>query len=945
MPDVTLIIDGVQVKVPAGTVIVEAARTAGIGIPVFCYHPKLAPVGMCRMCVVEVGTPKLGPDRKPELDAEGKAVIARMPKLQPACTTPVSDGMVVWTESEEVKFAQSGVLEMLLTSHPLDCPVCDKGGECPLQNLTMQWGPGRSRFEYNDKLHFEKPIPLGDLIYLDRERCILCARCVRFQDEIAGDPVLGFDQRGRAWQIISKSNPTFDSKFSGNTTDICPVGALTSADFRFKARVWEVKPSPTVCPHCPVGCNMTLDMRHEDVKRVMPAENELVNEIWICDRGRYGRHFITSKERLTTPLIRRSGGLQPATWEEALSHIAQRLGDIRKSGKALGGIAGPRLPNEDLYVFQKFMREVLGSNNVDHREGGPFDLPFDDLGATLGLASGTNLGELGKGTLVLVVGADPEEEAPVHLLRLKGIANRGGVLATLNVRTTKLDRFASLVARPRVGAEAQVLALLVQQIQEKFPGGIRLNGLEELKGSVRGLKLEDVAATSGVDVATLSALASAIGGAENLVIVYGRDARAAGEPVLAALGNLLLLSGKAGKQGSGLLPILEANNSRGALDMGVRPDRGPGYVALSKAGMTSRQMLEAARAGTLAGLYVAGSDPARQSAAAAEALNAVGFLVVQDIFLTATAKLADVVLPAASFAEREGTFTNAERRVQRFRQARSAEGQSRPDWQILQALAQELNSAPAAAPAGDEQSRRKQKAQQAAVQAGTASTWRYSSPAEIMLEISKTVPIYNGITYSKIALAKGTMEAVKASNMPSFQESFGQQEVQYSRGAGGDLRWDRQQNDPLYFDGTAYKNMGGYGIQWPVAAERGTVGLAVQPLTPGKPAERSATRPFALLPITRLYDGDVLLQDSDLLENRLARAEVLINRADALRFGITTGTTVRLTSTRGSLVVPARVSKEPAEGTLLIPLDLSDAPLGELADGHVTAVALEKVEG
>ncbi|RMD83000.1 MAG: NADH dehydrogenase (quinone) subunit G, partial [Chloroflexi bacterium] len=326
MSDVTLTIDGVQVTVPAGTNIVDAARQAGIAIPVFCYHPRLKPVGMCRMCLVQVGTPKIDPaTRQPVLDANGQPVIAMMPKLQTACTTPVSPGMVVKTTTEEVKFAQRGILEFLLTSHPLDCPVCDKGGECPLQNLTMGWGPAVSRFDYNDKVHFEKPVKLGDLIYLDRERCILCARCVRFQDEIADDPVLGFDNRGRNWMIISKSDPPFNSKFSGNTTDICPVGALTSSDFRFKARVWELQSKPVICTLCPVGCNLTFDMRHDRLMRVMPRENAAVNDIWICDKGRYGHRFIESPDRLTTPLVRRDGKLVPVSWDEALEVVADQL--------------------------------------------------------------------------------------------------------------------------------------------------------------------------------------------------------------------------------------------------------------------------------------------------------------------------------------------------------------------------------------------------------------------------------------------------------------------------------------------------------------------------------------------------------------------------------------------------------------------------------------------
>src|SRR5215216_4974550 len=341
---VTLTIDGQQVTVPAGIGVVDAAKMAGIDIPVFCHHPKLEPVGMCRMCLVEVGRPMRDRATGQIVMENGAPKIQFLPKLETACTNKVEEGMVVLTQSDKARAGQRGTVEFLLTSHPLDCPVCDKGGECPLQNLTMQWGPGNSRYDYSDKVHFEKPIPLGDLIYLDRERCILCARCVRFQDEIAGDPVLGFDNRGRSWEIISKSDPQFDSKFSGNTTDICPVGALTSSDFRFKARVWELRSVPSVCNHCPVGCDISLDMRYNDLMRVMPRENDYVNEIWNCDKGRFGMRYLESAERLKLPMIRRNRQWAEVTWEEAFQFIADKLTLIRASAgpSALAGLAGPK---------------------------------------------------------------------------------------------------------------------------------------------------------------------------------------------------------------------------------------------------------------------------------------------------------------------------------------------------------------------------------------------------------------------------------------------------------------------------------------------------------------------------------------------------------------------------------------------------------------------------
>ncbi|MEM7348355.1 MAG: 2Fe-2S iron-sulfur cluster-binding protein, partial [Chloroflexota bacterium] len=305
---VTLTIDGVEVTVPKGTYIVEAAKRINKEIPVFCYHAKMDPVGMCRMCLVEVGTPGINrATREPELDEDGNPIIRFFPKPMTACTTTVSEGMVVKIDSESALEDREAVLEFLLTSHPLDCPVCDKGGECPLQDLTIRHGPGKSRFDYGDKQHFPKKHPLGDMIVLDMERCIVCARCTRFQDEIAHDPVLAIEERGRYAHIVSYSNPPFDSHYSGNTTDICPVGALTSRDFRFGARAWELTNVPSVCNHCGVGCNTVLSTRTGEIKRIMPRQNEAVNEIWICDKGRFGHHFNGSPNRLTTPLVRKDG--------------------------------------------------------------------------------------------------------------------------------------------------------------------------------------------------------------------------------------------------------------------------------------------------------------------------------------------------------------------------------------------------------------------------------------------------------------------------------------------------------------------------------------------------------------------------------------------------------------------------------------------------------------
>ena len=331
---VSLNIDGIQAQVPAGTLVVDAAKMVGVDIPVFCYHPKMEPVGMCRMCLVEIGRPMI--DRatgQPVLEEDGSPTIHFGPNLETACTTLVSEGMVVLGMTDIARAGREDILEFLLTSHPLDCPICDKGGECPLQNLTMDFGRGESRFQYGEKMHLGKHVPLGELIWLDRERCIQCGRCIRFQRDLVDDPVISFFHRGRSTEIVTFSEPGFDSYWSGNTTDICPVGALTTEDFRFGARPWELDASASICNHCPVGCNLTLNVRREAasggkavIKRVMPRQNEYVNEIWICDKGRFGHHFAApNAERLSEPLVRKEGELQPASWDEALALVAERF--------------------------------------------------------------------------------------------------------------------------------------------------------------------------------------------------------------------------------------------------------------------------------------------------------------------------------------------------------------------------------------------------------------------------------------------------------------------------------------------------------------------------------------------------------------------------------------------------------------------------------------------
>ncbi len=407
---VTLKIDDKQITTTAGMTIIEAAKSIGIEIPHFCYHPKLSLSGSCRMCLVEI---------------EG------MPKLVTSCTTPVSDNMVVYTGSERVKKAQEDILALLLINHPLDCPICDKGGECPLQDYTYKYGPGKSEF-YDKKWHFEKPVNLSPLIVLDRERCILCTRCVRFQDEVAVQPELIVVEKGYGAYIETTKEEGFTSNFSGNTIELCPVGALTSKQYRFKARPWGIKRVPSICPHCGCGCNIHIDVRENKVVRLLARENPPVDNGWLCDRGRFGYLFTSSPDRLKTPMIRRDNELTACTWDEAISKTAGIINEYKEmhgidSIDSIAGLASPRLTNEDLYVFQKFMRGVAGTNSIDHSL--ERYLMIEPLGKTTckGLRR-FSFSDIDEADVIILIGGDPSVDLPILDLRIKKGVNRGAKL-------------------------------------------------------------------------------------------------------------------------------------------------------------------------------------------------------------------------------------------------------------------------------------------------------------------------------------------------------------------------------------------------------------------------------------------------------------------------------------------------------------------------------------
>jgi len=780
---VRVTIDGREISVPKGMLIVDAAKKLGIDIPVFCYHPKMKPVGMCRMCLVEVGRPQRDRATGQVMRNEhGQPVMQFAGKLETACTTPVEDGWDIRVDSPLAREGRQQVVEFLLTSHPLDCPVCDKGGECPLQNQTMSQGAGTSRFLYDDKQHLAKKVPLGELIFLDRERCIQCARCVRFQEEIAGDPVIGFFERGRKLEIVTFSEPGFDSVFSGNTTDICPVGALTTADFRFGARPWEMNNAASICPHCPVGCNLTLNTRREArsngrevIKRVLPRQNEAVNELWICDKGRFGLHYAAGPERLTRPLVRRDGVLVEASWDEALARASDGL---QAAHTSLVGIAGGRAPNEDLFNFRRLV-EGLGGTAFLHSS-----MSGGEWVQKVGLGSGANLGHLGKGDAILVAASDLYQEAPLWWLRLKQAAERGATLVVLNARPTRLDAYATHVLRCSYGETESALLGLLNAVRARP-------------------ELARYPADAGVREA-----AAAMTAANRLVIFFGQDGLDFGSTEAVARTGVALLTatGHAGKPDCGLVAVWPQGNMQGAWDMGVwpNPDR-------------ARETLSAAKA-----ILVVAADPLGDDPVLAETLPAGCFIVVQELAMTETAKRADVLLPAQSFVEREGSLTSGERRVQRFYPAIRPLGDTLPDFEILARIGRRSG----------------------VVLADTA-------PA-VLQAIAAELPDYAGISYQTLAQVE--------------------------------RQWPLAGGDDLYLGGTAYKNLQGLGIPLPSAAERGEpmavnlmepetgqargVGLLLVPIT--RLYDRGATlQPSALLS-QRLAEREIILNPEEARRHSLS---------------------------------------------------------------------------
>jgi NADH-quinone oxidoreductase subunit G len=694
---ITFEIDGKQVRAPEGAMLVDAAKYGDVEIPYFCYEPKLGqPVGACRMCLVEI---------------EG------IPKLQTSCSTAVRDGMVVVTTSDRVKHAQNAIVEFLLVNHPLDCPVCDKGGECPLQDISFGWGAGRSRY-IEPKRHFKKPLELSPLVAIDRERCILCYRCVRFSQEVAEDHQLVFLERGDHTFVGTHDGRPYVAPFSGNIIELCPVGALTSTAYRFRARPWDIEDSGTICTLCPSQCNVKLTIRDDaKVVRVLARDNEEVDDGWLCDKGRFGYQSFAAPERIASPLMRIGGFLRETSWERALTEAAALL---ERSGENTVARVGGQATNEEGFLMQHLLRKGLGSPHVT---SGPAEAGGGGIARALARVDlSARVSDIDHAGAILVLDTELVDEAPILDLRVRKAVRRNGArLVVASSRPSTLDPGASAALRFAPGAAEAALAALAAALGSPRASGASLDELASRAGGAGGAD-------------AVRGAAALLRDAGDVVVIVGERVfggergSAAGEALLAVADAL----GIAGRAESGLIAIPAETNGRGLREVGCSPGLEPGLADAATPGDP-----DSAR-GVLLLLETDAPEP--------ELARAASVIAFARFHTEALDNQADVVFPAEIYAEKEGTVTHPDGRLQRVRQALGRPGEVRAGWSVLAELCERLG-------------------------AGTGAL----SSSMVTALVADAVPFYSGLTLEEIGgdgvrwqdrEAASTLPAAEPSSQP-----------------------------------------------------------------------------------------------------------------------------------------------------------------------------------
>jgi NADH-quinone oxidoreductase subunit G len=878
---VPVTINGTEIIADEGELIIDAAERNGVYIPRFCYHPRMAPVGMCRMCIVEVDT-------------------GRGPALQPSCMLECTPGMTVTTDSPVTKKAQDGVLEFLLINHPLDCPVCDKGGECPLQDQTMAYGPGESRF-VEEKRHKEKPIAISETVFLDRERCILCDRCTRFAKEVAGDPLIHFINRGNDTEINTFPDEPFSSYFSGNTVQICPVGALTAKPYRFKARPWDLDQVESTCQSCSVGCRISVQSSRNEVLRYVGVDVDPVNWGWLCDKGRFGFEATNNEDRLRDPLIRSGDVLAPARWTDALRQAASAIAAARDAGGAarIAVIGGARLTNEAAYAWSKLAKGVIGTDNVDCQLGD--GLPAD---VVLGLPRATIDEVCRPGGTVIVAGPDLKEELPVLFLRLRhAVVNDGVTLIELTPQPTGLTSLAAVSLFHRPGEVAETARALLEGLPSGRDGG-------------------------GVDITQLLRARALLGAADGApTVVIGRQSVAESE-VFAADAAASLFRGL---PDATFLSALRRSNVHGALDMGLAPGFLPGRISLDEGGdhfasawgsvpagtgLDTAGILQAAADGAIDVLVLLGADPLVDFPDADLAIRAVanvGTIIAVDLFLTESSTQAHVVFPAAGFTEVAGTTTNIEGRVSQVSQKVTPPGTARPDWMIAAELAFQLG--------GD---------------------LGLESVEGIWQEITDLAPAYGRVEVGDFGVDVSGDGIVVPLPMPTVRTA----EVDHDATVGeDDPQGAEASNETVQAEpaadaedaGDADEESAAEGTE-PDAAPTPTADVAarVHVLVPGDPVEPSALDAYGLRLIAsrKLYDQGTLLQKSPSLAALLPGTVLRVSSYDFDRMGVAEGARVRVTTPKGEVQATIGVDPGVPRGSAAVYVNQPGIRIADLIDAN-----------
>jgi NADH-quinone oxidoreductase subunit G len=837
---VSVTIDGRAVAARPGELLIKVAQENGVYIPRFCWHERMKPVGMCRMCLVEVDGVRGFP---------------------PACTTTVTDGMVCRTETEAVKKIQDGVLEFLLINHPLDCPVCDRGGECPLQDQTLAFGPGESRFT-EEKRHFEKPIAISHLVLLDRERCIQCARCTRFADEIAGDPLITFVDRGDRTEVLNFPDHPFASYFSGNTVQICPVGALLAKPYRFRARPWDLSTVETSCTTCAVQCRGALQSSTNRLVRFLGVDSEPVNQGWLCDKGRYGFEYVHDEQRVINPLVRAGGELVETPWPEALDAAAATLDRVRSlhGPGAIAVLGGARGSNEDAYAWARLAKGVLGTDNVDAQLGD--GLPAE---VVLGLPR-AEIGDCDRAAAIVLLGPDLKEELPVLYLRVRRAAVELGVpvIDLSSVGSGLTGSTADTIAlRPAPGAAGVVAERLVNATKSGAPPDPQGDDAINRAAAV----LRDREGT--------------------VVVVLGRGSLAEH-----ADATLRAAAALAGLPNVGFLSALRRGNVHGALELGLAPGLLPGRVSLAQGGdgfktawgavpeapgLDAAGILRAAAAGKIHALVLLGCDPLSDfpdRTLARAAFDGAASVIAIDAFLSDSVRRADIVLPATLWGEKQGTVTNLEGRVQRLGRKVAPAGSAMDDWRIAAELALRLGS-----------------------------DFDLEHIDEVTDEIAKVAPAFDGVTADLLRRARDGVVLPLSEHRSEIVRRAGGLTILADDGPGASWEPIRAPGEPAERaePPPPLRASSAGNIEWDRTFGSSEV--------PGRDA-------YALRLVTgrTLYDGGRTVVSSPPLAGLVPEIALLVNATDLARIGVAEGTTVKVTSARASLTFPVRVDPWLARG-------------------------------